>query len=246
MSLQEQITADMKAAMKAKDSATLSTLRMLRSAIKNKQIDAPEELTDADVQAIIKSSVKQLKDSAASFQEAGRDEMAADSLAEIEILKKYLPEELSDEALEQIVIDTIAQTGATSKADMGKVMGAAMAAAKGAADGNRVKNFVMKHLPVLALAFLLPSSTQAAIPMAHEVGFDGAMMEMGLRLFRVMVLWFGVMALVIMLQGAFEYMTASMRDQIHEEAGAKISKGFLVSIVVLFTFAISTVMLQQL
>jgi len=224
MSLQDQITADMKSAMKAKDSATLSTLRMLRSAIKNKQIDTPEELTDADVQAIIKATVKQLKDSIASFKEAGRDELATDSEAEVVVLGKYLPEELSDEVLEQIVIDTIASTGATSKADMGQVMGAAMAATNGGADGNRVKTFVMKHLPVLALAFLLPSASHAAIPMVTEVGLDADMVGLGLRLFRVIILWFGVMALVIMLQGAFRYMVSSMRDDEHDEAGALISK----------------------
>lgn len=247
MILLEQITNDMKAAMKAKDSAALSTLRMLKSAIKNKQIDTPQEMTEEEVQAVVKSQVKQLKDSIASFQEGGREEMAEGAKAEVAILEKYLPAQMEDDALESVVKQVIEETGATSKADMGKVMGAAMKAVAGGADGNRVKAIVAKLLPVIALALILPAETFAAIPLVEQTQttVEVEYIEVGLRIFRVVVLWFGLFSLLNIMKGGFEYTTASMRDATHLSAWQKMTQGFIGTVIVAGLFAVATVYLNQ-
>src|SRR3989338_8870037 len=137
MSLASIITENMKAAMKAKDSATLSTLRLLISAMMNKKIDVQHELSDAEVQEVVKSQVKQLKDSIESFKAGGREDLATSTQTEIFVLEQYLPAQMGDEELTKIVKEVVEKSGATSKADMGKVMGAAMAAVAGRADGSR-------------------------------------------------------------------------------------------------------------
>ncbi len=191
MSLSEIITTDMKEAMKAKDNATLSTLRLLRSAIKNKQIDLQHELSDEEVQAVVKSQAKQLKDSIESFTSGGREDLAESTASELEILKKYLPEEMSDEDLEAIVKKAIEDSGATSKADMGKAMGMAMKAVAGKADGNRVKEIVAKSLSVFVLAFamfaLLGDVAHAAIPVLDSIEAV-PIIEVGVRVLRVVIL----------------------------------------------------------
>ncbi len=252
MTLSEQITSDMKDAMKAKANATLSTLRLLRSAIKNKEIDLQHELSDEDVLVVLKSQVKQLKDSIESYADAGRDEMVKDAQVEVELLSAYLPAEMGDEALELIVRTVIEQTGASSKADMGKVMGAAMKAADGGADGNRVKEIVMRLLPSLLVAVMgtLSQTTNAfaAIPLAGDGStslITPTMIVIGLQAFRVIILWFGIGAIVTILNGGFQYMTSSMRDASHNEALSKMTTGIFISMIVAATFAATTVVLQQ-
>ena len=248
MSLSEQITIDMKNAMKAKENATLSTLRLLRSAIKNKEIDVKHDLSDEEVQAVIKSQAKQLKDSLESFTKAGRTELADGVRVEITVLEKYMPAQLSDEELKVIVEKTIADVGATSKADMGKVMGAAMKAAHGGADGNRVKEIVQTLLPVLALMLIIPTGVFAAIPLveAGESVQSSYSIEFGLRAARVLILWIGVASVVSMLSGGFQYMTASMRDDSHISAITKMTHGFLGTVIVAGLFSVMTVYLNYL
>lgn len=142
MSLTRQITDDMKAAMKAQEAAKLSTIRMLKTALKNKEIDLMHELTDDEALAVIRTQIKQLKDSAESFAAAGRADLADPVAGEIAVLEGYLPAQIPDEALAAKVREALAQAGITSKADAGKAMGVAMKAVAGLADGARVKKAV--------------------------------------------------------------------------------------------------------
>lgn len=146
MTLYEQIREDMKTAMKNKDSATLDTVRMLISSIKNKAIDLGKELEDADVIATIKSDVKKLKDGLESFVTAAREDLAEKARAEIATLEKYLPAQMSDEDLETRVRAKLAELGITDMASVGKAMGALMADLKESADGSRIKATVDKIL----------------------------------------------------------------------------------------------------
>ena len=237
--------------MKAKDSATLSTLRLLLSALKNKKIDVQHELSDTEVQDVIKMQVKQLKDSIVSFEAGDRPEMVTSAQTEITVLEKYLPAQISDVALHTIVVAAIAESGATSKADMGKVMGIAVKAAAGGADGARVKNIVMQLLPVVAL-ILIGGATPftealAAIPLAGEdFGVDAGYIELGLRLTRVLILWLGVPAITLIIHGGFQYMVSSARDEEHVSAFGKITQGFFATIIIATLFTVMTIVLQQL
>jgi uncharacterized protein YqeY len=145
MTLKKQINADMIVAMKAKDTQTRDTLRSLDSAIKNEEIaqgKREEGLDDAGVITIIKRSIKQRKDSIAQFEEGGRTELVQQEKAELEILQKYLPKQMSEEEVHAIVKEVISQTGATSKADIGKVMGPIMGRVGDQSDGNTVRKIV--------------------------------------------------------------------------------------------------------
>jgi len=146
MSLSETIQKAVVAAMKAKDAETLSTLRMLTSAIKNMQIETQKELTDEEVQGVVGKQVKQLRDSLEQFRAGGREDLAGGVEKEIGILEIYLPEQLSEEAVTALVQEAIGATGATEMKDMGKVMGHVMGKAKGQVDGNTVKNITQKLL----------------------------------------------------------------------------------------------------
>jgi len=249
MSLAEQIASDMKEAMKAKDSATLSTLRMLHSAIKNKRIDLRQELTEEDTAAVIKSQVKQLKDSLQSFEDASREDLAEGVRTELAVLDKYLPEELTDEQIEQKVKEVIEQTGATSKADMGKVMGASMKAVAGLADGGRVKAIVEQLLAVFVLAVvgavIAPQNAFAGMPPLIGGSESLVWFENGVRIFRVLILWFGIFSLVALLRGGFEYATASNRDKTHTDAIASMTRGIIGTVVVAGLFSAATVFLNQ-
>ena len=129
MSIKDQLTADMKQAMKDREAGKLrlSVIRMVRANIKNVEINDKKELTDDEVLAVLMKEVKMRQDSVEEFQKAGRDELVAQAKEEIAILKKYLPEALSDDELKAIVAEVIAAVGATSPKDMGKVMPAVMA-----------------------------------------------------------------------------------------------------------------------
>lgn len=144
--LQEQIEQDIIEAMKAKDEAKLSTLRMLKSAIKNSEIQKQVELKDEDILGVIQGQIKQRNDSVAMYEQGGRQELADKEKTEIEILKKYLPEQMGEAEIREIVAKAIADTGATGIADMGRVMGAIMPAVKGKADGSLVSSIVKEEL----------------------------------------------------------------------------------------------------
>jgi len=146
MNLEETIKDDIKTAMKGKDMQTLDVLRLLISSVKNKGIELKRDLEDADVLAVIKSDVKKLEDALAQFIEAARKDLSEKTKQEIEILKKYLPEEMSIEALEEEVKTALEKAGISDVSQMGQAMAAAMENLKGKVDGKRVKEMVEKLL----------------------------------------------------------------------------------------------------
>jgi len=146
MNLSERLNEDMKQAMRDKDKFTLSTIRMIRSTIKYLEIDLKRTLDDNEVLDILSREIKQRKDALQEFEKAGRDELAASTKAEIEIIHKYLPEQLTEEEIKVIVQQTIQETGASSKSEMGKVMSALMPKVKGRADGKLVNQAVQQFL----------------------------------------------------------------------------------------------------
>lgn len=145
MSLNAQIKSDIKDAMRAKEVQKRDTLRNIQVAVKDIEVNERREVTDADVEAILMKYAKQREDAMAQFREAGRDDLVEKEEAELLIVKSYLPEPMSDEELESILKDIIAQTGAESMRDMGKVMGAAKKTIGSKADGGRI-NACVKSL----------------------------------------------------------------------------------------------------
>ena len=147
MTLEEKIDADMKEAMKARAEIRLSTIRMLRAAIKNLAIEKKaEKLEDKDVMGIIARQIKQHKDSIEGFTKGNRQDLVDKETAELKILELYMPKMMSADELKVIVKSAIAAVGAKGKADMGKVMKAAMEEAKGAADGKMLSQMVSEEL----------------------------------------------------------------------------------------------------
>lgn len=148
MSLQQNIMAALKDAMKAKDQTALTALRAVKSAILLAQTEsgAKEELTEDQELKILQKQVKQRKDSAAIYIGQGREDLAAPELAEAEVISQFLPEAMSDEAIEKVVIDTIAKVGAEGMKDMGKVMGIVSQELAGKADGKTISNIVKAKL----------------------------------------------------------------------------------------------------
>ena len=146
MNLKETVSNDMKNAMRAKDVFTRDVLRFLMSAIKQVEVDKRVVLTDDDVLKLIQKSVKQREDSANQYKDAGREDLYEKETKEATLLKTYLPSQLSDEELKEIISQVIAQTKAVGMKDMGKVMGQSIAKTQGKADGKRVNNFVKELL----------------------------------------------------------------------------------------------------
>lgn len=146
MSLVKQIEKDFIAAYKAKEQVKLGVLRHLKTAAKNLQVELRRELEDADMLDVIMKQGKQRKDSIEQYRSAGRDDLADVEAAELEVLEAYLPKALSDEELEQLVADTIAETGAASMQEMGKVMNPIMAGYKGRVDGKKLSALVRAKL----------------------------------------------------------------------------------------------------
>ncbi len=145
--LTDKLAADLKQAMLAKDAARLSTLRMLKSAVEYHKLEKKQEtLTDADVSTVIKKQIKQRQDSIEGFEKGNRGDLADKEKAELAILKSYLPEEISQTQLEEIVKAVIAEVGATVKADMGKVMKAVQVKTAGRADNRLVSQLVSAQL----------------------------------------------------------------------------------------------------
>ncbi|GEN50697.1 GatB/YqeY domain-containing protein [Alkalibacterium pelagium] len=142
----DELNQEMKIAMKAKDKEKLSTIRMLKSALQTEQINKGEELTEEDELTVLSREKKQRVESLNEFKAAGRDDLVLKLEREIEIVDDYLPAQLSEEEVREIVQDTVEQTGASSMKDMGKVMGALMPKVKGKADGNLVSSIVKEEL----------------------------------------------------------------------------------------------------
>jgi uncharacterized protein YqeY len=134
MSLKNQITEDMKNAMRAKDTARLGTIRLLLAAVKQKEVDERIELDDGAVVAIIEKLIKQRKDSISQFQAAKRDDLVAIESAELIILQAYMPEQMSEAEVAAVVAKAVAEVGAAGPQDMGKVMGLVKSQLAGKAD----------------------------------------------------------------------------------------------------------------
>ena len=146
MSLKTQLTEGMKTAMRAKDQVSLSTIRLINAAIKQFEVDERTEADDAKVISILTKMVKQRKDSAKIYTEAGRQDLADKENAEIEILNRYLPQMMSAEEIKTAVEAAVAETGASGMADMGKVMGVLKTRLAGKADMGEVNKILKAAL----------------------------------------------------------------------------------------------------
>jgi hypothetical protein len=147
MSLKQRIIDDMIEAMRAKDAPRLSTLRMVKAAMMNRQIEKGGELTDEEVAKMLQSLLKQRRDSVEQYEKGGRAELAAKEEAEIKVIEQYLPQAATREEIEQAVVAAVAETGASTLKEMGAVMKAAQARLAGrAADGRVVSEIVKAKL----------------------------------------------------------------------------------------------------
>ena len=144
--LKQQITDAMKAAMKGGDKPRLGVVRLMLAAIKQREVDERIELDDAQVLAVLDKMVKQRRDSIQQYEDAGRDELAAAEAAEIGVIQDFLPAELSEAEIDDIISAAIAETGAESMRDMGKVMGIVKPKVQGRADVGRVSGLVKRKL----------------------------------------------------------------------------------------------------
>jgi len=146
--LQDQIKKDLITSLKAKEESKVSVLRMLQSIIKNKEIELKKRdgLSDEEIGQLVISEIKKRNDSIESYKSGNRNDLVENEEKEIEILKKYMPEQMSEEEVGKIVEKVIADIGASSSADFGKVMGKMMAEVKGKADGNLVSKIVKEKL----------------------------------------------------------------------------------------------------
>lgn len=147
MTFLERIEQDLKTAMKNQDAARLSTLRLVKAALKNREIDKMAELTDDEASKVLQSLVKQRRDSVEQYNQAGRAELADKEAAEIKVIEEYLPAALDPAAIARIVAETITETGASSPKEMGNVMKAVMAKLAGqTVDGKLVSQMVKAKL----------------------------------------------------------------------------------------------------
>ena len=146
MSLKTQITEDMKNAMRAKETTRLGTIRLLLSAMKQREVDERIELTDADVIGVIEKMLKQRRDSIAAFDSANRTDLADIEKAEVAVLQTYMPKQLSDDEINQIISQVIADTGAQGAKDMGKVVGLVKPLVAGVADMGKVSGLIKARL----------------------------------------------------------------------------------------------------
>lgn len=147
MSVMERLNQDMKQAMKDKAALKLSVIRMVKAALQNEEINKGKLLSEDEELTILTRELKQRRDSLHEFEKAGRDDLALKTREEIDVLTTYMPAQLSEDEIRQIVREAVASTGAASKKEMGKVMGAIMPKVKGKADGNLVQKIVSEELP---------------------------------------------------------------------------------------------------
>ena len=146
MSLLERLNNDMKQAMKNKEKDKLSVIRMLKASLQNEALKQRQDLTDDEELTVLSRELKQRKDSLQEFENAGRSDLVDKVRTELGYVEAYMPEQLSEEEVSEIVQATIEEVNATSKADMGRVMGALMPKVKGKADGSLVNKLVQQHL----------------------------------------------------------------------------------------------------
>ena len=147
MTLQEKIQLDLAAAMRSKDALRLSVLRMMKSAVKNKEIDKMRPLEEGEVTGVLNTLIKQRKDSVEQFRKGGREELALKEEAEIKVIEEYLPAAASEDEMRRAIEEAIQETGAASMKDMGKVMKATQTRLAGkTVDGSRVSQLVKEKL----------------------------------------------------------------------------------------------------
>lgn len=146
MSLKETFLEEMKSAMREKDEMKKNVVTMVRAAVKQYEVDNRVDLDDEGIVEIIAKEVKKRKDALPEYEKSGREEAIASLKSEIDYLMKYLPEQLSEEEVKNIVVETIAETGAAGMKDMGKVMSAVIAKTKGRADGKLISQLVKSNL----------------------------------------------------------------------------------------------------
>jgi uncharacterized protein YqeY len=146
MSLRERINEDMKSAMKARETERLGALRLLLSAVKQREVDERVTLDDAGVVGVVEKMIKQRKDSIAQYEKAARQDLADKEKYEISVLEGYLPQQLSAQEIEDAIGSALAKTGASSPSDMGKVMGVLKPMLAGRADMGRVSALVKARL----------------------------------------------------------------------------------------------------
>jgi uncharacterized protein YqeY len=146
MTLKAQITEDMKAAMRAKDSTRLGTIRLLQAAIKQREVDERIELTDADVVSVIEKMLKQRRDSIAAYESANRTDLADIEKAEVHVLQTYMPKQLTDDEVAALLEQVVAETEAVDMKDMGKVMAAIKPLIAGKADMGKLSGLIKSRL----------------------------------------------------------------------------------------------------
>jgi len=145
MSLTEKIAADFNRALKSGDKVRVAILRMIKSAVKNREIEKGQALDDSEIEAVFRSFVKRAKESIEQFDAAGRTDLVEKETAELAIIEEYLPKQFSEDETREIIRNAIAETGASGPRDMGKVMKAVMAKGKGQIDGKRA-NVLLKEM----------------------------------------------------------------------------------------------------
>ncbi|MCM3599527.1 GatB/YqeY domain-containing protein [Robertmurraya korlensis] len=146
MSLLERLNNDMKQAMKNKEKDKLSVIRMVKASLQNEAIKTGQELSEDEELTVLSREVKQRKDSLHEFEKAGRDDLVEKLRTELSYIVEYMPKQLTEEELSDIVKAAILETGASTKAEMGKVMAVLMPKVKGKADGSLVNKLVQQHL----------------------------------------------------------------------------------------------------
>ena len=146
MSLQERLSEDLKDAMRQKDETRRSTIRFIRAAVQNQEIDKREALSDDEIIGVLSRLVRQHQESIAEFKKADRPELVDKEEAELRIIREYMPEQISEEELAELAREAISQTGASGPGDMGKVMGILMPQVRGRADGSQVSSVVRQLL----------------------------------------------------------------------------------------------------
>ena len=146
MGLKEQLNEDMKQAMRAKDKNRLSAIRMVRGAVRDKEINSQVELDDDGVLEVIASQIKKRKDALEQLRQSNRDDLVGAEIEQINILQEFLPAQLSEEEIETVVINAIEELGATSMRDMGKVMGKLVPQLRGKVDNSVVSQIVRQKL----------------------------------------------------------------------------------------------------
>lgn len=146
MDLNQELEADLKEAMKLRDEVRLTTLRLLKSALKNYEIEVGHDLSMQEALSVLQKEAKKHQDSIEQYEKANRDDLAKDEKAELEVIEKYLPEQMPEDQVAKLVDEAIQQTGATGPADMGKVIGVVRDKAQGQADGALIAKLAKERL----------------------------------------------------------------------------------------------------